>query len=447
MNRKIFFAIIFIFSLFFLFVGVLWAGKFFYIQWFFVPDSTWMWWHPGKVQFDIWVNNSGSRAGIDVAWYLSGNFWLGNVGWATFSHGRSDARAQILCTDEVFRNPGLICPATGFAWSQNAGWIMLSGATIDGGSGVYYDPSEALIKWFWYSQALGWIPFFAHANDVVIASPVTTTSQTGIMLNGVWLNFIWKMAIIGSIAGSRIYNLPNQQIGYVFSDINHSDFLNSIQKNISLLTRNVNILDLSDPYPNAFNFMMTSGDLDTSISWAWPATKDSIIVVGWDVFLDQEYIGDISSTHPRSLIVLKDKNGNGGNVIISEKVKRIYALIYAEWVVYSWIKNAGVITSYIDGGAWNIPQQQLYIHWAIISKNTIGGAMQNPPTCPVVLTECTDITAQKYDLNYFRTYNPSDPTQKSIPYDDVRLNNASVIIEYDTRLIDNPPPGLEKILQ
>lgn len=120
-----------------------------------------------------------------MAGYLSGSFWLGNVGWVTFSHGRSDARAQLLCTDEVFRNPGLVCPATGFAWSQNAGWIMLSGATIDGGSGVYYDPSEGLIKGFGYSRGLGWIPFFAQANDVVIASPVTTTSQTGIALDGV----------------------------------------------------------------------------------------------------------------------------------------------------------------------------------------------------------------------------------------------------------------------
>lgn len=87
-----------------------------------------------------------------------------------FAHGVSGVdRAQILCTDEVLRNPGLVCPATGYAWSQNAGWIMLSGATIDGGSGVYYDPASGLVKGFGHTHALGWIPFFAKANDVVIA--------------------------------------------------------------------------------------------------------------------------------------------------------------------------------------------------------------------------------------------------------------------------------------
>ncbi len=61
--------------------------------------------------------------------------------------------------------------------------------------------------------------------------------------------------------------------------------------------------------------------------------------------------------------------------------------------------------------------------------------MQNPSVCPVVINECTDVTAQKYDLNYFRTYDSTDPTQKSVPYDDSRFDNASFVIDYDSRLV------------
>ncbi len=91
--------------------------------------------HPGKVLFDIDPVDSGSSSTIDTSGYLSGSFWLGNVGWVSFSHEVANVdKPQIVCSDEVFRNPGLVCPVTGYAWSQNAGWIMLSGATIDGGS-------------------------------------------------------------------------------------------------------------------------------------------------------------------------------------------------------------------------------------------------------------------------------------------------------------------------
>ena len=53
------------------------------------------------------------------------------------------------------------------------------------------------------------------------------------------------------------------------------------------------------------------------------------------MILNQSVIGDATETRPRSLIVLKDKDGNGGNIIITKDVQRIYAFLYAEGSLYS----------------------------------------------------------------------------------------------------------------
>lgn len=69
----------------------------------------------------------------------------------------------------------------------------------------------------------------------------------------------------------------------------------------------------------------------------------------------------------------------------------------------------------------------------LISKNTVGGAQQTPSVCPVVINDCTATTSEIYDLDFFRTYDPNTPSQKSIPATliDPRLDNSSMIIQYD----------------
>lgn len=447
MNRKIFFAILATFLCFFCLLEVIGAGQFFRIKGYFIPNDTWTGGHPGKVTFDIGASYSGFAAGIDLDGYLSGTFWLGNVGWTTFSHlDGSVERARIVCSDEVFRDTTLTCPATGYAWSQNAGWIALSGAFIDGGSWVYYNPANGIIEGFGHSKALWYVPFYGYAG-----SPVDTWSlnQTGITLDGVSVNFIGKMAIIGNIAGSRIYNMTNQNVGYVFNSANQSSILNTIRKNIALISRNIPqaVLDagtgLKFIYQKSawFDYDMTYG--------IWPTGKRSIIIEGKDVVLNQTTIGDSTSTEPRAIIALKDANGNGGNIIITKKVERIYVFLYAEWSIYSWEKavTTDPIFSYIQSGAWNIPAQQLYIKWWLISKNTIGWSFQTPSICPVVINNCTAAIAQQYDLNFFRTYDYTDLSQKSVPYDDVRFDKASIIVDYNSLMSSNPPPGLESVIQ
>lgn len=445
MNRKILFAIMLLLLVFFGAITAFGVGKFFRIRWDFTPEPTWPLGHPGRVLFDIGAANIADTAGIDIDGYLSGAFWLGNVGWGIFDHGDAAVpRARILCDDSVFNDPNITCPIDGFAWSQNAGWIAFSGTFLDGWSGAYYNPASGRIEGFGHSRALGWIPFYADTT-----TPITATTQTGVLFNGVGLNFIGRIAIIGNIAGTRIFNVTNQQVGYVFSSINHSEMLNTIRKNIALISRNANPAELADPFDPKFNFLVQRwSDYDTSVpGWTWPNGKKSIIVIGGDVILDQSTIGD--TTDPdRAIIALKDEGGSGGNIIIGENVGRIYSFLYGEWSIYSGNKTAtGLIVPYIVAGVWNIPGNQLYIKWAIVSKNTIGWSLQSPPTCPVIIQNCTTANSQLYDINYLRTYDPNDPTQKNVPYDDPRFWVASTVIEYNQWLAANPPPGILSILQ
>ena len=67
--------------------------------------------------------------------------------------------------------------------------------------------------------------------------------------------------------------------------------------------------------------------------------------------------------------------------------------------------------------------------------------------CPVIVANCTNTIAQIYDLNYFRTYDYTDASQKSVPFDDVRFEKSSLIIEYNNNVVSNPPPGLESVAQ
>jgi hypothetical protein len=175
------------------------------------------------------------------------------------------------------------------------------------------------------------------------------------------VSFLGKIAIVGNIAGTRIYDLPNQSIGYIFTSSSHSVIMNSIRKNLALLKRNIPDATLEDPNSN-FDFMIQkSGDYTFPNGWVWPPGKRTIVVVGHDIILNQDYV-NLSASRPTALIALQDDNGNGGNIIITDKVKRIYSLLYAEGSIFSGEKTAtGYIDSYIDHGVWNIPTNQLYI--------------------------------------------------------------------------------------
>ena len=178
-----------------------------------------------------------------------------------------------------------------------------------------------------------------------------------------------------------------------------------------------------------------------------PSGKKSIIVIGGDIVMDQV---DVNSeqwiNRTIGLISLKDPvTGNGGNIVISDQVKRIYAYLYAEGSIFSGDKASSVapIIKYSNTGIWNIPQNQLYIRGLMASKNTIGGSQQTPPICPALVIGCNQANVYSYDWDYFRTYNPLITSQSSLPTQRssvAKIKDAVMIIEYDPAILTDPPP-------
>jgi hypothetical protein len=201
-------------------------------------------------------------------------------------------------------------------------------------------------------------------------------------LPGVPINFISRIAIVGNIAGSRVFSVANngvvnQDVGYSYKTINHADILNMIRKNIALMTRNVEDSDMDDPNDSPDFVVIKNKDLNIQLSSLTPyitAGKRSLIVIGGDIVIDDVDVNSLDWSQPTiGLIALKDASGKGGNIVITGQVKRIYAYLYAEGSLFSGYKlsSSDPIVSYSSGGVWNIPQNQLYIRGFLVSKNTI----------------------------------------------------------------------------
>lgn len=420
------------------------------IRWSFLPVSTWTGGHPGNIIFDIWSYNSWFTATRDRDGYLSGFFWLGNVGWSTFNQMDGAiplCRPRIICPTDILQNPNQLCPVYWCAWSQNAWWLIMSWSMIDSNSTwVYYNPTTALIEGWWWNRGLWWVPFYAKTEGQELWIDPLTSS--GISMDGISVQFVWRIAIIWNIAGTRIFELPNQNVGYTFSFTSHANIMNAIRKNIALMSRNITDAVLQN-VSSGFNFIVQkSWDFVFDFGATWPVGKETIVVIWHDIVLDTENTIWLNDGVVRWLIALKDSDGNGGNIIISDRVQQIYALVFAEGSLFSGVKTATwLIDPYVSYWAFNIPQNQLYIKWLLISKNTISGARQVPIVCPVVVNNCNQTTAEVYDLNYFRTFDPLDPTQRAVPYSSSSLNTASMVIEYDNTILTDPPPWLQNTIQ
>jgi hypothetical protein len=128
-------------------------------------------------------------------------------------------------------------------------------------------------------------------------------------LGGAPVNFISKIAIVGNIAGSRVFSVQNnattnQDVGYSYKTINHADILNLIRKNVALISRNISDSDLANEN-NTLDFFIKKTDY-TPGSGDLPNRKRSAIVIGADIILTQAYINStIWDKSPIGLIALK----------------------------------------------------------------------------------------------------------------------------------------------
>lgn len=195
------------------------------------------------------------------------------------------------------------------------------------------------------------------------------------------------------------------------------DFLNTLRKNITLLTRN------RVEYSQA-NFSHTGSDIH--IGNAHFASKRTIIAEGWDITIDENITGHDT---PLAIISLRNpQTGSGGTITIHSGVTDIHATLIAEASISSSGSN------------------QLYIYGTVVSNNTLGWASRSPLECPYFDNQtCPLSKAKQYDFETLRNdyLLLADKTGHiGMALTAQRFADTALIIEYDPRIQWDPPPGL-----
>ena len=144
------------------------------------PPIWWIGGTAGRVRFDvapyIWTGlapifyPSGILTGGTIG-TLSWFFWLESVGWVSMGHGVPGGELTIDCPSDISEN----CIVNGWAWSQNAGWILFNPIPSNAWSGVLYNRVLGKLEWFAWSQNLGWIPMMGDSWDGIYFCMQTPT--------------------------------------------------------------------------------------------------------------------------------------------------------------------------------------------------------------------------------------------------------------------------------
>jgi hypothetical protein len=177
----------------------------------------------------------------------------------------------------------------------------------------------------------------------------------------------------------------------------------------------------------------------------------SLIVVWADIYMDTGTTVPSYIAKARSIIALKNDLGQWGDIYIKWSVKNLETTLVSEWTIWSGDEAiAWQLSPYISTKTsifTSVPHSQLYIKWSVVSYNTIGGSSKTSwASCPSILpsteSSCTYDTALKYDWNYFRSF---DGITSNRAYPNNSKDTYSVVMEYDPRVSQGPPPGLENI--
>jgi hypothetical protein len=199
-------------------------------------------------------------------------------------------------------------------------------------------------------------------------------------------------------------------------------FMDHLRKNVAMMSRN------RSDYSNA-PYTIYKGDV-TLTGGSFDAKK-SIIVVGGDIRIS-ENISQKDS--PLAVIALSSPDGIWGNIFIDQSVTDVHASLIAE----KWVQSSG--------------DYQLYIHGSLIASNTFGDATAGTSfhrICPYHVTvPCTLEIAKKYDFAEmragFENLQASDKvSHRSLSSRSSEYPDIPMIIEQDSRVSWNPPPGLE----
>ena len=389
-----------------------------HIQWQFKHDGTG---NAGEVSFI----HPGTQAGKD-GYFLTGTFWIETIGTATFAPGTM-----------------LVAPTTRLddPWTINGSIDSLAGKIYL--TGVLYLPNENILVWSGWNNGIGYVPFGSGS-----LGSVASVTNTGIAQG-----FVGKVKILGTLGGNNAFD-TFYSVGTRYNASLMNETLNRIKKNVSLLTRNMkpafaNLMNNNSPtvLGNKIFYINTTNApqlRSTNGIAGYPSTSvDSFIVIGWDILIDADIIELVGNKYPKGIISLKNDKWVGWNIYISPDVKNIESSIFAEGTIYSGTGSANIANATIQQVA-SLPENQLYIKGSIMSRNTIGGAVQDTnAVCPYNEQACSYEYAIRFDLNYFRNYLSGGTIATTLAYPDNSYDNYSVIIEHDQRISTNPPPGFE----
>lgn len=366
---------------------------------------------------------------------LTGTFWVETVGWATFSDVWSGPVCIIPPIDG--KNIRSDWTLSGYAWSENAGWIKLNpGETF--ASGVIYLPDTNSFTGFAWSDTLGWISFAASSESKK------------------W--FIWQVKVIGNIGGSKVFDVLSTTPGKAYDSVALTSLINQVKKNVALQMRNAGnkinttLIDQSNAntFVDSMVFNIVENASDVFVKYSTLKTRfnndsdRSLITIGADIVIDVDFTWGADKS--RSIIALKNEKWQWWDIYISGDVKKINASIVAEGTIYSGkdFLSTQLTTYYTNKSSafLDLPHNQLWIVGSVLGHNTIGwGSKDDQPVCPYngININCTYDTAIPYDWNYFRAYTGTDAGRA---YKNNSFDSYSTIIDYDPRILSDPPPGL-----
>ena len=400
------------------------------------------WGNIGIVSFDniplsaSWAQVIGASATSVI--YLTGIFWSQTTGWATFSD--VGAWPVTITPPASWANIRESWYLSGYAWSENAGWIKMNHDETYA-SGVVFIPDSPSLSGYAWSDTLGWISF--GSGSISIAP-----------------GFIGKISVGWNLTSNKSYSVL-YDIGTTTNSSTLWSALNGIRKNISYILRNAwikinNNFGGSSPvdWNNIMVFKMENNPSSTYLTYSTIQTPfdnsldRSLIVIGGDIYIDTDVISPILMKQTRAIIAQKNDLWQWGNIWIAGSVKKIEANLVAEKTIWSGddVVSPGSLSPYFitkKSVFLDLPKNQLYIHGSTASYNTIGWSSKDGwAVCPVFTKNdepCDYNTAIPYDWNYFRTYDRTNPRRA---YPDSSKDAYSVIIEYDSRTLQDPPPWL-----
>ncbi len=365
---------------------------------------------------------------------MTGFFWSETTGWAEFT-----GSTQITLRNTT-NSARTVWDASGYVWSDTAWWFTLSGVE-------YYPDTASLSGWLW-SDTLGW-------------------SSLNTIVTNVWLGFVGRVAVIGSIAGKNIYtlNIANYQQWAHYDVSSISTVLNDTRKKVTLSLRNVGLSLINTTAPTLISgapatlnnavYYTHTGSSDFIVTYSYiesylnsPLSPRSLIVVWGDIYIDTGVVLS-PDTPSHAIIALKNDAGVWGNIYIRGDVTKVQSSLLSEGTLYSGRRSgwAWILYNRDHDAITSLPNYQLYIHGSVISRNTIGWAgVAWGSKCPFSEVACSYDTALRYDLNYFRDFQiggiPATDISLHRGYPVVAYNDKSLIIEYDSRIMSDPPPGL-----